>query len=104
MENSSYYLGRIRAYNKVINQIEGLKGYFDDCSNSISNSLSYLECLFVNGKQIDDGVLSSISSNLGVIFSSLNPMIDECNKMIKHYEKLYHAALLAEKKEKYKNI
>ena len=95
--SSSECLAMKNKYEDVKTKIQGVIGFFDDCSNSIMETSSFLHDLIVCGKTFDDGKLEESNGLLGTSKNNLQTIIDECNEKIDFYESEYNKALARER-------
>lgn len=84
-------------YESVKTKIQGVIVSFDDCSNSIMETSSFLQDLIVCGKTFDDGKLEDDNTLLGIAKNNLQSIIEECNEKIDFYEKKYKEELTRER-------
>lgn len=94
---SSECLSMKRKYEGVKTKIQGVLGYFDDCSSSILETSSFLQELIISGKTFDDDKLKNDNTSLENSKNDLQSIIGECNEKIEYYQQEYDKALARER-------
>lgn len=88
MSKRAQYNAKIAEFNNIKSIVSGIISNLNKCKTDVSKTSKEVKSLVINGKPIDDGVLSDISSSLGLIKEDLDQIICECNDKIAYYRNL----------------
>lgn len=98
--SSEQYLSTINEYKEIINSVNSLYVYIENCENIISKCKPLVEETIIDGEAIDKKLLINIELSLNQLMNNLAKVIGECNSKIDINNSLYQSSLAKEEEEK----